>query len=77
MDRSQFLLKLHCIQPTHIVGRSNRKKNMARSKTNKRHKRALSTLLEKGVIATGMGIAFLIAPIFLGTSPVLKLVAAG
>ena len=50
---------------------------MARSKTNKRQKRALSTLLEKGVIATGIGVAFLIAPIFLSTSPILKSVAAG
>ena len=50
---------------------------MARSKTNKRQKRALNTLLEKGVIATGIGVAFLIAPIFLNTSPVLKSVAAG
>ena len=50
---------------------------MARSKTNKRQKRALNTLLEKGVIATGMGVAFLVAPIFLSTSPILKVVAAG
>jgi restriction system protein len=47
-------------------------KNMARSKTNKRPKRALATLLEKGVIATVMGVVFLMAPLFLGKSPLFK-----
>ena len=49
---------------------------MARSKTNKRQKRALGTLLEKGIAATGLGVAFLVVPLFLGTSPVLKSVGA-
>lgn len=50
---------------------------MRRSKTNKRQKRALDTLLEKGIAAIGLGVAFLATPLFLGTSPVLKSVAAG
>lgn len=45
---------------------------MTRSKTNKRQKRAPDTLLGKGILATGLGIAFLIAPLFLGASPLLK-----
>lgn len=50
---------------------------MTRSRSNKRQKRALDTLLEKGIIATGMGVAFLLAPLFLGTSLVLKSIATG
>jgi len=50
---------------------------MARSKTNKRQKRALSGLLGKGIFATTLGLAFLMAPLFLGASPILKPVAMG
>lgn len=50
---------------------------MARSKTSKRQKRALATLLEKGILAIVMGVAFLLAPVFFGTSPFLKPVATG
>jgi restriction system protein len=52
-------------------------KAMARSKTNKRQKRGLDTLLEKGILATGIGLAFLIVPSFFGPSPVLKAIASG
>jgi restriction system protein len=52
-------------------------KKMARSRSNKRQKRARNTLSEKGAMATGLGIIFLLAPLFLGSSPVLKSVAAG
>lgn len=50
---------------------------MTRSKTNKRHKRAQNTFLEKGILATGLGIAFLAAPLFFKSSVVLNAVAAG
>lgn len=50
---------------------------MARSKTNKRQKRALYTLLEKGIVAIVMGVIFLMTPVFFGTSPVLKPLATG
>lgn len=50
---------------------------MARSKTNKRQKRGLDTLLEKGILATGLGVAFLLAPLVLSAVPILKPVAAG
>ena len=50
---------------------------MARSKTSKRQKRALDTLLEKGIIAIVMGVAFLMTPLFFGASPILKPVATG
>lgn len=50
---------------------------MARSTPTKRQKRALGTLLEKGVIATFMGVAFLMAPLVFGAYPILKPVSAG
>lgn len=50
---------------------------MARSKINKRQKRALYTLLEKGIVVTVVGVIFLIAPVFFGTSPILKPLATG
>lgn len=50
---------------------------MARSKTHKRQKRALDELLEKGAYVTALGVALLVAPLFLGTSPMLKSFAGG
>jgi restriction system protein len=50
---------------------------MARSTASKQQKRALSTLLEKGILATGLGVIFLMAPVFLGASSILKPVATG
>lgn len=50
---------------------------MARAKTNKRQQRALSDLLGKGVLAILLGLAFLMAPLFLGKSPILKPLAMG
>ena len=46
--------------------------NMARSRSNKRQKRALNTLSEKGAMATGLGVLFLLAPSLLGNSPLFK-----
>ena len=46
-------------------------------KTSKRQKRALDTLFEKGIIAIVMGVAFLMALQFFGTSSILKPVATG
>lgn len=48
---------------------------MTRSKTNKRKKRALDELLEKGAYVTALGIALLVAPLFLGASPMFKTLA--
>lgn len=45
---------------------------MARQKTNKRQKRALDELLEKGASITALGIVLLVVPLFLGASPMLK-----
>jgi len=45
---------------------------MARSKTNTRKQRALETLLEKGILAAVLGIAFLMAPVFFGASLIFK-----
>lgn len=45
-------------------------------KTSKRQKHALDTLFEKGIIAIVMGVAFLMAPVFVGTSSILKPVAS-
>lgn len=45
---------------------------MTRSKTNKRQKRALDELLEKGAAVTALGIALLVVPLFLGASPIFK-----
>ena len=50
---------------------------MKRSKANQPNKRALDTLLEKGITATALGVAFLAVPLLLSASPVLKSVAAG
>lgn len=50
---------------------------MTRSMTTKRRKRALDTLLEKGTVATGMGVALLMLPSFFESSHPLKTVAAG
>lgn len=49
---------------------------MAWSMTPKRRRRALNTL-EKGIFASVLGIACLLAPSFSGSSPVLETVAAG
>ena len=50
---------------------------MARSRSNKRQKRALNTLQEKGIGLCALGLGFLIIPWFIGSSPMLKVVAAG
>ncbi len=50
---------------------------MARSKTNKRQRRALNTLQEKGIGLCALGLGFLIIPLFIGSSPMLNAVAAG
>lgn len=50
---------------------------MSRSKTPKRQRRALNTLLEKGIVVTALGVAFLMAPLLLGASPILQPVAIG
>lgn len=49
---------------------------MTRSKTNKRQRRARNTLAENGTVATGLGVIFLMAPLFLGSSPVFKPLAS-
>lgn len=50
---------------------------MSRSKTHTRQNRALNSLLEKGIAAVVFGIAFLMAPLFFGASPILQPVANG
>ena len=50
---------------------------MNRSKNDKRQKRTLNTLLEKGILATVIGVAFLLAPLFTGSSTMLKMLATG
>ena len=50
---------------------------MSRSKTDKRRNRALNTLFSKGILATTIGIAFLVVPKFFGSSAILKPLAAG
>jgi restriction system protein len=50
---------------------------MARSGSNKRQKRALNTLQEKGIGLCALGLGFLIIPWFIGSSPMLKVVAEG
>lgn len=50
---------------------------MARSRSNKRQKRALNTLHEKGIGLCALGLGFLIIPWFIGSSPILKIVGAG
>lgn len=54
-----------------------RDEKMTKAKPTKRQKRALNTLLEKGVVATGLGIALLAAPLFFGSSVILGAVAKG
>jgi restriction system protein len=50
---------------------------MARSKTNKRQKNHLHSLLEKGVLCTTLGLAFLSTPLFFKSSAVLNAIATG
>lgn len=50
---------------------------MTKAKPTKRQKRALNTLLEKGVVAIGLGIVFLLAPLFFKSSAILGAVAGG
>jgi restriction system protein len=50
---------------------------MARSKSNKRQKRAVNTLQEKGIGLCALGLGFLIIPWFIGSSPMLKVIAEG
>lgn len=54
-----------------------RDEKMTKAKPTKRQKRALNTLLEKGVLATSLGIVFLAAPFFLKSSGILSAVAVG
>jgi restriction system protein len=42
---------------------------MIRSKTNQQHQRARFTLLQQGGMASGLGLTFLMAPVFFGSSP--------
>lgn len=48
-----------------------------RQRHDRQHKRALTTLLEKGVAAIGLGAACLVAPSFLEPSPTTIAIAAG
>lgn len=48
---------------------------MAKSRSNKRNTRALNTLQEKGLGLCALGLAFLIIPWFMGSSPMLKVFA--
>jgi hypothetical protein len=50
---------------------------MTTAKPTRRQKRALNTLLEKGVVATGFGNVFLAAPLFFKSSAILSAVAGG
>jgi restriction system protein len=50
---------------------------MAFSKKSKPSKRGMDTLLEKGLLAAGAGVAVLLSPLFLGSVPLLKPVAQG
>jgi restriction system protein len=63
---------LNCGITTAIAARMQGEENMARSRSNKRQKRALNTLSEKGAMATGLGVLFLLAPSLLGNSPLFK-----
>ena len=54
-----------------------RDEKMTKTKPTKRQKRALNTLLEKGVVATGLGVGLLAAPLFFGSSVILSAVAKG
>jgi restriction system protein len=50
---------------------------MALSKKSKPNKRGMDTLLEKGLLVAGAGVAVLLSPLFLGSVPLLKPVAQG
>jgi restriction system protein len=50
---------------------------MASSRKNKSNKKGMDTLLEKGVLVTGAGVAVWLSPLFLGSAPLLKPVAQG
>lgn len=50
---------------------------MTRSKTSKRKIRALHDLQGKGILAVALGTGFLLMPLFLGSSPMLKPLAVG
>ena len=50
---------------------------MARSRSNKRKSRALNTLQDKGFGLCALGLAFLIIPRFMGSSPMLSALSAG
>ncbi|MDO9165528.1 MAG: restriction endonuclease, partial [Rhodoferax sp.] len=50
---------------------------MARSRSNKRQKRAVNKLQETGFRLCALGLGFLIIPWFIGSSPMLTVVAAG
>ena len=50
---------------------------MAVSKKTKPHKMGMDTLLEKGVLVAGVGLAVLLSPFFLDSMPLLKPVALG
>jgi restriction system protein len=50
---------------------------MAFSKKSKPNKRGMDTLLEKGLLVAGAGVAVLLSPLFLGSVPPLKPVAQG
>jgi restriction system protein len=50
---------------------------MTRSKTNKRQKHHLDSLLEKGVLSTTLGLAFLSTPLFFKSSFILTSIATG
>ncbi len=49
-----------------------RDEKMTKAKPTKGQKRALNTLLEKGILASGLGIVLLTAPLFLKSSAVLS-----
>jgi restriction system protein len=50
---------------------------MASSRKNKSNKKGMDTLLEKGLLVAGAGVAVLLWPLFLGSIPLLKPVAQG
>jgi restriction system protein len=49
---------------------------MARSKTNRRQARGLNELKTRGIQAAALGVVFLVAPMFVGSSPLLKPITA-
>jgi restriction system protein len=50
---------------------------MESSRKNKSNKKRMDTLLEKGILLTGAGVAAWLSPLFLGSAPLLKPVAQG